>query len=361
MRVSLPPEGAASSDLTIPGNFEAPSGGGESLPSPLYTPLGGLLLTLLVAFLVLTACGFLLTSAKGSWVKTRLAPHVEGTRKSRRKKKGERMAAFAGLFRATEQAFGHRRVWMKLQRVLERADVPLRTVEFAYIMLGSAFVFAFLAVLMGRSSVGILIALGVGAAVPYMWVSFKAKRRMNAFENQLPDLLVTLAASLKAGHSFKQGIQTIVDGGSAHWVVGPAHGRGLAVMSDCSWARGLVLVDELIRRDQAIPRAREQQTTRREVKRRQPGAGETSRQSAPASRVPRATGAPHAPPSHVAHRINARRARSGASGSRTARQRIHHATEAARDLASSACQCASIHLTRRIGPLVAHELFSHRR
>ena len=213
LRVSLPPEGAASSDLTIPGNFEAPSGGGESLPSPLYTPLGGLLLTLLVAFLVLTACGFLLTSAKGSWVKTRLAPHVEGTRKSRRKKKGERMAAFAGLFRATEQAFGHRRVWMKLQRVLERADVPLRTVEFAYIMLGSAFVFAFLAVLMGRSSLGILIALGVGAAVPYMWVSFKAKRRMNAFENQLPDLLVTLAASLKAGHSFKQGIQTVVDEG----------------------------------------------------------------------------------------------------------------------------------------------------
>ena len=102
---------------------------------------------------------------------------------------------------------------MKLQRVLERADVPLRTVEFAYIMLGSAFVFAFLAVLMGRSSVGILIALGVGAAVPYMWVSFKAKRRMNAFENQLPDLLVTLAASLKAGHSFKQGIQTVVDEG----------------------------------------------------------------------------------------------------------------------------------------------------
>ena len=31
--------------------------------------------------------------------------------------------------------------------------------------------------------------------------------------HQLPDLLVTLAASLKAGHSFKQGIQAIVDEG----------------------------------------------------------------------------------------------------------------------------------------------------
>ncbi|MDQ2911380.1 MAG: VWA domain-containing protein [Actinomycetota bacterium] len=213
LRVALDPEGAASSNLTIPGTFDEPSSGGE-LPSPLYTPLGGLLLTMLVAFLVLTAGGFLLASAKGSWVKSRLAPHVEGgPRKSRQKRKGERLAAFAGLFRATEQAFGHRRLWMKLQRLLERADVPLRTVEFAYLMLGCAFLLAILAVMMGRSSMGILIALAVGAAMPYMWVSFKAKRRMNAFEDQLPDLLVTLAASLKAGHSFKQGVQTIVDEG----------------------------------------------------------------------------------------------------------------------------------------------------
>jgi tight adherence protein B len=212
LRVNLPPEGAASTDLSIPGSFEAPSSG-DTLPSPLYSPVGGLLLTMLVAFLVLTAGGFLLTSGKGSWVKSRLAPHVEGGKRKSRKRKGERMAAFAGLFKATEQAFGHRRVWMKLQRVLERADVPLRTVEFAYIMLGCAFVFAFFAAISGRSSIGILIAFAVGGALPYLWVSLKAKRRMNAFDNQLPDLLVTLAASLKAGHSFKQGIQTVVDEG----------------------------------------------------------------------------------------------------------------------------------------------------
>jgi tight adherence protein B len=36
---------------------------------------------------------------------------------------------------------------------------------------------------------------------------------MQAFEDQLPDLLITMAASLKAGHSFKQGIQSVVDEG----------------------------------------------------------------------------------------------------------------------------------------------------
>ena len=46
-----------------------------------------------------------------------------------------------------------------------------------------------------------------------MVVSLKAKRRTNAFENLLPDLLITLAASLKAGHSFKQGLQSAVEEG----------------------------------------------------------------------------------------------------------------------------------------------------
>ena len=212
LRVSMNPEGAASTDLLVPGT-PTQDAGGNALPSPLYSPLGALLLTMLVAFLVLTACGFLFSSAKGSWVKTRLAPHVERSRKTRKREKGERLAALGGLFRATEQAFGHRRIWHKLQRNLERADLPLRTVEFAYLIVGCAFVFAFFAAASGRPSLQILIALAVGGAIPYLFVSLKAKRRTNAFDEQLPDLLVTLAASLKAGHSFKQGIQTIVDEG----------------------------------------------------------------------------------------------------------------------------------------------------
>ncbi len=39
------------------------------------------------------------------------------------------------------------------------------------------------------------------------------RRRLGEFEDQLPDLLITIAASLKAGHSFKQGVQAVVDEG----------------------------------------------------------------------------------------------------------------------------------------------------
>ncbi len=41
----------------------------------------------------------------------------------------------------------------------------------------------------------------------------RAKRRLKAFDAQLPDLLTTVAASLKAGHSFRQGIQAVVEEG----------------------------------------------------------------------------------------------------------------------------------------------------
>jgi tight adherence protein B len=212
LRVSLNPEGAVSSDVTVPGDLQAvkPSGGG--LPSPVYSPLGGLVFVLLIAFIVLMAAGFALSGGQGSWLKSRLAPHVEGGPK-RRREKGQRLAAFAGLFRVTEQAFSHRGIWKKVQLLLERADVPLRTVEFFYVTGGLGFTFMLFAALTGRSTIGILIALGAGSVIPYVWVSMKARRRMLAFENQLPDLLVTLAASLKAGHSFKQGIQTLVDEG----------------------------------------------------------------------------------------------------------------------------------------------------
>ena len=213
LRVSLNPEGAASTDLKVPGDLQAPSAS-HGLPAPFYSPLGGLMMVLLVGFLVLSAAGFVLQGSKGSWLKSRLAPHIEGgPRRGRKKAKGERLAAFSGLFRATEQAFGHRGIWKKLQTKLERADVPLRTVEFMYLIAGCGFLLAMLAAISGRSSMMILIALGIGASIPYGWVAVKARRRMMAFEDQLPDLLVTLAASLKAGHSFKQGIQTIVDEG----------------------------------------------------------------------------------------------------------------------------------------------------
>jgi tight adherence protein B len=114
---------------------------------------------------------------------------------------------------ATEPGFGHLRKFKSLERLLERADLPIRASEFLYMQLGVAFVLGIVFAIASAPPLLILGAMALGGLAPLGYASFRAKRRLKAFENQLPDLLITLAASLKAGHSFRQGIQTVVDEG----------------------------------------------------------------------------------------------------------------------------------------------------
>jgi tight adherence protein B len=217
LSVVVPGFGSATTAVRVPTGLDGASASTKPtslLPSPLYGKAGDLLFTLLVGLLVLGAGVLVLSAAGGSWLKNRLAPHVEPTRRAARRRRGrERLEALSGLFSATERAFAHRRQWRNLQLLLERADVPLRTVEFAWLLVACGLGLGFLAAISGRGSVGVLGAFLFGALVPYLVVSLKARRRMRAFEDQLPDLLITMAASLKAGHSFKQGIQSVVDEG----------------------------------------------------------------------------------------------------------------------------------------------------
>ena len=164
-----------------------------------------------VGLIVLLAAAFTLASPKGAWLKGRLEPHVATKRRVKQSAPRDRLRIAAGLFHATENALGKLKPWHKLQRVLERADLPLRTVEFVYLMLGAGLLGGLVAAGLTQSVPLIVLGLAGGAALPYLFASFKAKQRVKTFENQLPDLLVTMAAGLKAGHSFRQALQSVVD------------------------------------------------------------------------------------------------------------------------------------------------------
>jgi tight adherence protein B len=211
--------GAAGTTLDLPPDLAPPASATNQpsrlLPDVLYeTVLGTQLMSVIAGLIVLLAASLALTSVKGSRLKRRLAPHLAPTADARKQRsQRERFAAAAGLFRATEGAFGHWRMWKRLERMLERADLDMRTAEFVYLSLGTALAVGLMTAITGTSSLLILVTLAGGAAVPLAWVWFKGMRRTKAFENQLPDLLITLAAALKAGHSFKQGLQTVVDEG----------------------------------------------------------------------------------------------------------------------------------------------------
>jgi tight adherence protein B len=204
------------------------------LPTNAYGPGGPLAIAIAVALLVLFGCLFFLAGIRGSWVRSRIVAHTgEGKGKNAKKnRKQRRSEAFSSIFAATEKALGHLKQWRAISKMLERADVQLRTVEFVWISLGSAIVVALLAFLFGAGPI-ILVALTVIAGmIPFSWVWLKMRKRLKAFEDELPDLLITIAASLKAGHSFKQGLQAVVDEGHP-----PANQEFKRVLTETSLGR----------------------------------------------------------------------------------------------------------------------------
>jgi tight adherence protein B len=204
-------------ELSVPGpSAKAPTPSPSPVvPENVYdSSWGSLGLALAVGVLVLLALALVASARRATWLRSRLNAHVAGVRRAqKRRQTKERFLAGSVLMRLTEQAFGHLKWWHALHRLLERADVPLRTVELVYISVGSALAGGLLAAVIGSGSIFVVGGLAAGAALPFGYLKFKARKRLKAFENQLPDLLLTLAAALKAGHSFKQGLQTVVDEG----------------------------------------------------------------------------------------------------------------------------------------------------
>jgi tight adherence protein B len=217
------------------------------LPKNAYGPGGPLALAIGVAGLILLACLFFLAGIRGSWVRTRIAAHTgESKGNTKQKRKERRSEMFASIFQATERTLGDLKQWRMISRMLERADVQLRTVEFFWIAVGSALVMAMFAFLFGVSPVFLVALTTIAGMTPFAWVWLKMRKRLRAFENQLPDLLITIAASLKAGHSFKQGLQAVVDEGHP-----PANAEFHRVLTEASLGRPMddALAEMAVRMD----------------------------------------------------------------------------------------------------------------
>ena len=67
-------------------------------------------------------------------------------------------------------------------------------------------------VLSGRFLLALVVAVLAGTT-PFLVLTVRAHRRVRAFDDQLPNVLLTMAGSLQVGHSFNQSLQAIVDEG----------------------------------------------------------------------------------------------------------------------------------------------------
>ena len=171
------------------------------------------LAAVLVGLLILLAVVVAMRRPAGSWARSRVDAHV-GTPRPRAEpaRRVQRPTeVLASLYGVTERKLGRKPTWARVQNRLERADLPLRTAEFLYLSGGVALVALIVAVALGIPGLIVLGIVAGAAFVPYLIVSRKASRRVRAFDDQLPDVLLMLSASLRAGHSLRQGIGALVE------------------------------------------------------------------------------------------------------------------------------------------------------
>jgi tight adherence protein B len=217
LNATVPGAGSATASVALPGSGGSALGAPASglIPSIGYSPAGTLVIGLISFVLVLAACGFWFAAGRGSRLLARLEPHMGEARAAAGARRGAGSAAARKrLVDTIETVLADVKQFKALQRLIERADVPWRAGELAATACGCAFVLGLIVAVVSASPLFGVLAMCVGFAVPIAVVHFKATKRLKRFENQLPDVLITVAASLKAGHSFRQGIQSVVDEGA---------------------------------------------------------------------------------------------------------------------------------------------------
>jgi len=139
-----------------------------------------------------------------------LRPYSEGPVPGEEAPEGA-LAQTALLQRAVEltEEFAERQGFLvKVERALERADLPLRAAEALFFYVAGAVLVSLLAFVLGGFSNFLIVAFLV-VLVPPAAVNFLAGKRSKAFQASLPDMLNLLSGSLRAGYSLLQGVEAV--------------------------------------------------------------------------------------------------------------------------------------------------------
>jgi len=96
----------------------------------------------------------------------------------------------------------------RVQRDLARADLRLRVAEYYYIRIGLALGLAAVLMLL-RDPLSAVVGGLLGYFLPRVWVGRRISSRLNSFNKQLPDTIMLLSNSLRAGSSFLQSIELV--------------------------------------------------------------------------------------------------------------------------------------------------------
>ena len=181
----------------------------------------GLLVAGAIALAILFIFAGLAMSGGGSGIGARLERYASGRQeKAKPETTGQgpitdmiaQSAAFAQLNKAVEgRDFG-----ANMARELAQADLRLKVSEYLLVWGGAivglpvamylaGFVFPSL-----QNPLVLLVGVVVGFLLPRWYVHRRQRKRLNAFNKQLPDTITLIANALRAGSSFLQAIELVV-------------------------------------------------------------------------------------------------------------------------------------------------------
>ena len=93
-----------------------------------------------------------------------------------------------------------------LERRLERAAIPLRAGEYLVISSAIALALALVIGVVTGSPIGSLIAIALVAAIAWYLPTQRANKRIKQIQEQLPDALALMSASVEGGQTFQRSI-----------------------------------------------------------------------------------------------------------------------------------------------------------
>jgi tight adherence protein B len=168
----------------------------------LIVALLGFAAILMIAIVVLTAA-----ERRPQTLASRLSPYSADLSKEAAK---VRAPALLDVYEMLERRLGHSLPWRWLHGLGERAGTSAPTGQLLAVIAASGS----LPALVGLALVGPLAAmplLALGTYIPIFVLRIRGKRRAAAFEAQLPELLSVWASALRAGRSFAQALDTLVE------------------------------------------------------------------------------------------------------------------------------------------------------
>lgn len=98
----------------------------------------------------------------------------------------------------------------KLALALTRADMPVTAAEFLLIVFGLAAAGFALGIWRFHWMLGAALAVTL-AALPFIYLGIRRRRRLRAFTEQMPDMLTLLVGGLRAGYGLTQALEAVVE------------------------------------------------------------------------------------------------------------------------------------------------------